>query len=179
MALRAIVQQADTPRLIAMYDSEKDHELRELLLRQIAQRDDQQARQKLASIAKQDPDSDLRETAVRYLAQRSDTAAVVELYDGQKDAEVKGVILRELGKRSDPAARQKLVAIVKTETDEDLQTAAVRALAQRATTQELIDLFDGVRDSDVREALDQGARQTQGRARAEQAARYRGREIRR
>ncbi len=122
MALRAIVQQADTPRLIAMYDSEKTHELREVILRHIAQRDDQQARQKLVSIAKQDADSDLRETAVRYLAQRSDTAAVVELYDGQKDPEVKEVILRELGKRSDPAARQKLVAIVKTETDEDLQT---------------------------------------------------------
>ncbi|MGH8518628.1 MAG: HEAT repeat domain-containing protein, partial [Panacagrimonas sp.] len=63
------------------------------------------------------------------------------------------VILRQLGQRSDAAARQKLITIVKTESDEDVQTAAVRALAQRATTQELIDLFDGVRDSDVREAL--------------------------
>jgi HEAT repeats len=153
MALRAIIQQADTPKLVAMYDAEKNQEFRELILRHIAQHDDQQARQKLTAVAKQDPDPEMREVAIRHIAQRSDTAALVELYDTQKDTEIKEVVIRQLGQRSDVPSRQKLIAIVKSETDEDLQTTAVRALGQRATTQELIDLFDGVRDAEVREAL--------------------------
>jgi hypothetical protein len=153
MALRAIIREADTPKLVAMYDAEKDQEFREIILRQIAQRDDQQARQKLSTVAKQDPDPEMREVAIRHVAQRSDTAALVELYDGQKDTEVKEIVIRQLGQRSDAPSRQKLIAIVKTETDEDLQETAVRALGQRATTQELIDLFDGMRDAEVREAI--------------------------
>jgi hypothetical protein len=153
MALRAIIREADTPKLITMYDAEKDPEFREIILRQIAQRDDQPARQKLSAVAKQDADPEMREIAIRHIAQRSDTAALVELYDGQKDTDVKEIVIRQLGQRSDAPSRQKLLAIVRTETDDDLQETAVRALGQRATTQELIDLFDGVRDSEVREAL--------------------------
>ena len=139
LALRALLQQADTPRLISMFYAEKNADHRELILRHIAQRDDQPSRQKLLAVAKQDPDPDVQEKAIRLYAQRVDTPALVELYDTQKDTDTREIVLRQLGQRSDAAARQKLIAIAKTETDEDLQTTAVRALANRATTQELMD----------------------------------------
>ncbi len=154
MALRAIIQQADTPKLVAMYDSEKNQEFREIILRQIAQRDDQQARQKLIAVAKQDADPEMREdghpprrAAERYGRHSSSCTTDRRIRRSRRSSSGSSV------SGATPASRQKLVAIVKTETDEDLQTTAVRALGQRATTQELIELFDGVRDSEVREAL--------------------------
>jgi hypothetical protein len=153
LALRALVQQAETPKLIAMYDAEKTQEHRELILRHLANRGDQQAREKLIAVARQDADMDLRERAVRLLGAHGESSVLIELYDQQKDREIKEVILRQLGQRSDAASRQKLLAIVKGETDGDLRETAVRALAAHAPTSLLIELFDTVRDATVRETV--------------------------
>jgi hypothetical protein len=127
IALRALIQEADTPRLIAMYDAEKNADHRELILRHLSSRGDQQARQKLVAVARQDADLELRERAVRLLGAQGESPLLIELYDEQKDREIQEVILRQLGQRSDAAARQKLLAIVKGETDDGLQEVAVRA----------------------------------------------------
>jgi hypothetical protein len=153
MALRALVRQADTPKLIAMYDAEKDPEHRELILRHLADRGDKQAREKVIAVARQDPDADLRERAVRLLGAHGESSVLIELYDQQKDAEIKEVILRQFGQRDDAASRQKLLAVVKGETDSDLRETATRALAAHAPTSFLIELFDTVRDATVRETL--------------------------
>jgi uncharacterized protein YfeS len=153
IALRALIQEADTPRLIAMYDAEKNADHRELILRHLSSRGDQQARQKLVAVARQDADLELRERAVRLLGAQGESPLLIELYDEQKDREIQEVILRQLGQRSDAAARQKLLAIVKGETDDGLQEVAVRALATHAPTALLIELFDTVRDADVRETI--------------------------
>jgi hypothetical protein len=59
-----------TDELVRLYDSIADHELRDRLIRLMAERGDAVALDKLEKIATGDPDSDLRERARRKLAER-------------------------------------------------------------------------------------------------------------
>jgi hypothetical protein len=151
LALRALVEDADIPKLVALYDSEKNTEHRELILRELGDRDTAEARKKLADIASRETDKELQETAVRLLAEQGDTPAVIAMYDAQKDPELKEVILRELGDRSEAAARQKLVSIMRGDSDPEMREAAARAVAEEASTKTLIELFDSIPNRDVRE----------------------------
>ena len=151
LALRALVEDADIPKLVALYDGEKNTEHRELILRELGDRDTAEARKKLADIASRETDKELQETAVRLLAEQGDTPAVIAMYDAQKDPELKEVILRELGDRSDAAAQQKLVSIMRGDSDPELREAAARAVAEEASTKTLIELFDSIPNLDVRE----------------------------
>jgi hypothetical protein len=151
LALRALVQDADIPKLVALYDSEKNTEHRELILRELGDRDTAEARKKLADIASRETDKELQETAVRLLAEQGDTPAVIAMYDAQKDPELKEVILRELGDRSEAAAQQKLVSIMRGDSDPEMREAAARAVAEEASTRTLIELFDSIPNRDVRE----------------------------
>jgi hypothetical protein len=153
LALRALVEDADIPKLVALYDSEKDTEHRELILRELGDRDTAEARKKLTDVASRETDKELQETAVRLLAEQGDTPAVIAMYDAQKDPELKEVILRELGDRSDAAAQQKLVSIMRGDGDPELREAATRAIAEEASTKTLIELFDTIPNMDVREIL--------------------------
>ncbi|HEX2443380.1 MAG TPA: HEAT repeat domain-containing protein [Vicinamibacterales bacterium] len=153
LALRALVEDADIPKLVALYDGEKNTEHRELILRELGDRDSAEARKKLADVASRETDKELQETAVRLLAEQGDTTAVIAMYDAQKDPELKEVILRELGDRSDAAAQQKLVSIMRGDGDPELREAAARAIADEAPTKMLIELFDSIPNMDVREIL--------------------------
>ena len=152
LALRALVEDADIPKLVTLYDGEKSTE-RELILRELGDRDSAEARKKLADVASRETDKELQETAVRLLAEQGDTTAVIAMYDAQKDPELKEVILRELGDRSDAAAQQKLVSIMRGDGDPELREAAARAIADEAPTKMLIELFDSIPNMDVREIL--------------------------
>ena len=147
------MEDADIPKLVALYDSEKNTEHRELILRELGDRDTAEARKKLTDVATRETDKELQETAVRLLAEQGDTAAVVAMYDAQKDPELKEVILRELGDRSDAAAQQKLISIMRGDGDPELREAATRAIAEEASTKTLIELFDSIPNMDVREIL--------------------------
>jgi HEAT repeats len=151
LALRALVEDADIPKLVALYDSEKNTEHRELILRELGDRDTAEAQKKLADIASRETDKELQETALRLLAEQGDTPAVIAMYDAQKDPELKEVILRELGDRSEAAAQQKLVSIMRGDSDPELREAAARAVAEEASTKTLIELFDSIPNRDVRE----------------------------
>jgi hypothetical protein len=153
LALRALVEDADIPKLVALYDSEKDTEHRELILRELGDRDTAEARKKLTDVASRETDKELQETAVRLLAEQGDTPAVIAMYDAQKDTELKEVILRELGDRSDAAAQQKLVSIMRGDGDPELRETATRALIEDAPTKVLIELFDSIPSLEVREIL--------------------------
>jgi hypothetical protein len=151
LALRALVEDADIPKLVALYDSEKNTEHRELILRELGDRDTAEARKKLSDIASRETDKELQETAVRLLAEQGDTPAVIAMYDAQKDPELKEVILRELGDRSEATAQQKLVSIMRGDSDPEMREAAARAVAEEASTKTLIELFDSIPNRDVRE----------------------------
>ncbi len=65
-ALRVLSEAGmSTPDLVALYDAIHDSELRDRLIRLLAERGDRDARAKLADIATNDPDPDLRERARR------------------------------------------------------------------------------------------------------------------
>jgi hypothetical protein len=151
LALKALVEDADLPKLVALYNSEKNAEHRELILRELGDRDTAEARKTLADVASRETDEELKETAVRLLAEHGDTPAVIAMYDAQKDPELKEVILRELGDRSEAAAQQKLVSIMRGDSDPEMRETAARAVAEEASTKALIELFDSIPDRDVRE----------------------------
>jgi len=56
--------------LIELYDTITDSDLKETVIRQLADRNDAKSEQKLLAIVKSEPDRDLRATAIRHLIRR-------------------------------------------------------------------------------------------------------------
>ena len=108
---------AGSSTLIALYDSSRDTETKEVILGFLAERNDSVSREKLLSVARRDTDPELREVAIRQLAERGQTALLIELYDGEQDTDVKETILHLLGERDDEAALKKLIEAARTATD--------------------------------------------------------------
>jgi hypothetical protein len=70
-ALRALDESGIRPEeLVRLYDTIADRDLRDRLIRLMAERGDTVSRDKLARIVREDPDADLRERARRKLAER-------------------------------------------------------------------------------------------------------------
>jgi hypothetical protein len=60
----------------------------------------------------------------------SATATLISLYDNARDADAKETIVRHLAERGDPAAIAKVIAIAKSDADNDLRQAAIRQIAK-------------------------------------------------
>ena len=117
--------------LIQLYDSSRDADTKETILRTLAEIHDARAVEKLKSVAAGDPDSDLRERAIRLLAERSEVSFLVQIYDAEKDADVKDRVLRLLAERDDETARKKLLAVAQSDPDRDLRERAIRELGRQ------------------------------------------------
>jgi len=131
-AIRRLAERGQTPLLVELYDAEKDADVKETILRRLGERDDDAARKKVLAVAKTEADTNVRERAIRLLAERGHTTLLLELYDAEKDTDVKEMILKRLAERGDEAARKKLFAVARDESNPDLQEAAIRAIARMA-----------------------------------------------
>jgi len=132
VAIRHLAERGETAVLLDLFDAEKDADLKETILRQLAERDDDVSRKKLLEVARSEKNAELRETAVRLLAERGNVAALIALFDAEKDADLKETIVRLLEESNDPKATEKLLAIARSDPDEDVRDAALRVVAERA-----------------------------------------------
>jgi HEAT repeat protein len=147
-----------TATLISLYDGTTDDaDTKETIIRHLSERGDAAAMAKIASIAKSDPDIDMRETAIRQIAAHArDSGALIQLYDEQRETELKEAVLRHLGERGDDKATAKLIAIAKSDVDDDLRETAVRRLASvsgEARTTLLIEIYHASTSTDLKEAI--------------------------
>jgi HEAT repeat protein len=131
-AIRLLAERGQTSLLVELYDGEKDPAVKETILRRLGERDDEVARKKILTVAKTGESADLRERAIRLLAERGHTSLLIELYDAEKNNEVKETILRRFSERDDEASRKKLFAVARDASNPNLQEAAIRAIAKLA-----------------------------------------------
>jgi uncharacterized protein YrzB (UPF0473 family) len=131
-AIRLIAERGDTGLVLQLFDAEKNSDIKETLLRLVAERDDDVSRKKLLEVARTEKDPELRETAVRLIGERGNVSALITLFDGEKDADVKETIVRLLEESSDAKATEKLLAIARSDPDENVREVALRVIAERA-----------------------------------------------
>jgi HEAT repeat protein len=100
----------------------------------------------LVSIASSETErSDLRATAMRRIGASMSIADLGRLYDGATQQRFRQEIISVLGKRTEDAATDKLIAIVKTGTDPSLRRSAISALAGKndpRATQLLLEIIN-------------------------------------
>ncbi len=118
----------------------------------------------LVDIVKRDSDPNVREEALQGICRlRSDASinALIQLYDGTSDAKVKGEIIPYLLRREGRDSKvdtskavAKLIAIAKSEQNEDLRNKAVRYLGNVKGddgANALIQIYDGLQDQKMKQ----------------------------
>jgi beta-lactamase regulating signal transducer with metallopeptidase domain/HEAT repeat protein len=130
----------------------------------------------LVEVVKRDSDPNVREEALQGICRlRSDASinALVQLYDGTSDVKVKGEIipylLRREGRDSkvdNSRAVAKLIAIAKSEQNDDLRNKAVRylgAVKGDDGANALIQIYDGLQDQKMKQYVIRSLAQNRSR----------------
>lgn len=142
-----------------IYEAERDREVKEQVLRSVAQSVSPRAYARLLEVSRGESDPQLRQAAIRRLARRDEGQALQDLprlLPGERDKEVRGIILRALSQIDDPRARAALAEVARTEADADTRVRALRALAQFDDAESvglLVKLYDAERDEQLRSGL--------------------------
>jgi tetratricopeptide (TPR) repeat protein len=111
------------------------------------------ARQIIADIATKNPNPDLRYAAIRHLGTRPDTESqkvLSDAYGSTTDTATKRYILRSLMSGN---ARDKLLAIAKSEKSPELRSEAARQLGNIRGTTELEELYRTETDKAVKQQI--------------------------
>ena len=131
-AIRTLAEMGDFTYLRSAYRTLGDDDLRERILRSVAEGGGSETQGWLREVVRDSKErSALRDRAVRSLAESgAPTSELIALYDGVADRTVRDRLVSLLAERGDRAARDKLRSIAADDPDEDLRRRAVRKLAE-------------------------------------------------
>lgn len=149
---------ASLDELIRIYDADKTKEIRSMVLRALAAREDGRARAKLWEIARQGETPELRVEAIRRLSDRKEVQLdeLLQLYTGESDLRIKQSLLRVFADVNDPRAQAKLLDIARAGESIDLRGYAIRQLGNKddeQTVTQLIALYDSEQNLQVKAVL--------------------------
>jgi HEAT repeat protein len=119
--------------LLQLYTGETNVQIKQGLLRVIADSNDPKAQGKLFEIARGNDAIELRMYALRQLGDKDDEQTVnqlVSFYDAEQNVQVRMALLRAFGDSSQKSAVHKLMAIAKNDPSVELRKAAVRFLGE-------------------------------------------------
>lgn len=156
--------------LSQLYDSERDEEVKQVILGMIGRQSGAEATAKIMQVAKSDPSAEMRQIAISLLSRREDAQsidAIIQLYDTERTQEVKESILVLLYRRAEnnkagqpgpgsAAALRKLMEIARNEPDADTRQSAIHWLSRRGGPEALatlIQLYDSEKSDDVKEGI--------------------------
>ena len=150
--------EANTAELVKIYDADKTREIRYQVLRALADRDDAAARAKLVEIAKQGETPELRFMAMRVLIDhgRMSLDDLLQIYNTEKDPQIKQSLLRTFADSRDPRAQAKLLEIARGSDSVELRSYAIRWLGDRddeQTVGQLVAMYDGEQNQQLKMAL--------------------------
>ena len=150
--------EANTAELVKIYDADKTREIRYQVLRALADRDDVAARAKLVEIAKQGETPELRFMAMRVLIDhgRMSLDDLLQIYNTEKDPQIKQGLLRTFADSRDPRAQAKLLEIARGSDSVELRSYAIRWLGDRddeQTVGQLVAMYDGEQNQQLKMAL--------------------------
>jgi len=118
-AINSIANRPGEPAVDALfriYDSSQELEIRKSVVSGFGNRKSERAGAKLVEIARSSDNIDLRKIAVRGIGRRGGENAVdtlMNLYDSEKNEEVKDTIMNTFGSMRDPRVIDKLITIAK------------------------------------------------------------------
>jgi len=117
--------------LIQLYSSETSVQIKQGLLRALANSNDPRARAKLFEIARGNDAIELRMYAVRQLGEKDDEVTVdqlVAMYDSEQNPQIRTALMRGFGDSKQKSAVRKLMTIARSDPSVELRKAAVRYL---------------------------------------------------
>ncbi|MGH9944094.1 MAG: HEAT repeat domain-containing protein [Pyrinomonadaceae bacterium] len=162
-AIRVLGEDGDAApfdTLMQIYQADARREIKEQIIRALAEMENPAARAKLLEIARSaGSDTELRKTAIRRLVERESDATIDELmgiYTAERDMEVKQQILRAFGDMNNTRARAKLAEAARGESDLELRKTAIRRLGESDDTAALdllLGLYDAERSVEIKEQL--------------------------
>jgi HEAT repeat protein len=149
---------ASLDELIRIYDADKSREIRSQILRVLAERDDQRARNKLFEIARQGETPELRVEAIRRLGEneRISLDELLQLYTSETNMEIKQALLRVFAESNDPRAQAKLYEIARGNESAELRGYAIRRLGEKdddATVSQLVSLYDAEQNMQIKMSI--------------------------
>ena len=119
--------------MLQLYTGETSVQIKQGLLRVIADSDDPRARGKLFDIARGNDAIELRTYAVRQLGEKDDEQTVdqlVSFYDAEQNMQIRMSLLRAFGDSKQKSAVRKLMQIARNDASVELRKAAVRYLGE-------------------------------------------------
>lgn len=119
--------------LLQLYTGETNVQIKQGLLRVIADSSDPKAQGKLFDIARGNDAIELRMYALRQLGEKDDEQTInqlVSFYDAEQNVQVRMALLRAFGDSRQKVAVRKLMTIAKNDPSVELRKAAVRFLGE-------------------------------------------------
>lgn len=156
LALRGIMQsdpEAAVPVIERMLQGNSNVRVKDRALFVLSQSRSPRARDIITGVATNASNPELRLSAVRYLGMRQDPESLkvlADLYSSQNDVDVRRAILRSFGAAN---ARDRLLAVAKTEKTPELRMMAVQQLGAARAATELEELYRSETDKDVKQRI--------------------------
>jgi len=156
LALRGIMQsdpEAAVPVIERMLQGNSNVRVKDRALFVLSQSRSPRARDIITGVATNASNPELRLSAVRYLGMRQDPESLkvlADLYSSQSDVDVRRAILRSFGAAG---ARDRLLAVAKTEKTPELRITAVQQLGAARAAAELEELYRSESDKDVKQRI--------------------------
>ena len=156
LALRGIMQsdpEAAVPVIERMLQGNSNVRVKDRALFVLSQSRSPRAREIITGVATNASNPELRLSAVRYLGMRQDPESLkvlADLYGSQSDVDVRRAILRSFGAAG---ARDRLLAVAKTEKTPELRMTAVQQLGAARAAAELEELYRSETDRDVKQRI--------------------------
>ena len=156
LALRGIMQsdpESAVPVIERMLQGNSNVRVKDRALFVLSQSRSPRARDIITGVATNASNPELRLSAVRYLGMRQDPESLkvlADLYSSQSDVDVRRAILRSFGAAG---ARDRLLAVAKTEKTPELRMMAVQQLGAARGAAELEELYRSETDKDVKQRI--------------------------
>jgi HEAT repeat protein len=126
--------EAVVDELMRLYDADQSADVKAQILKAFSEMDNARARAKLMEVARGGSDIELRAFAIRRLADNGDSPQTIEmlinLYDTEKNPEIKGALLHALGESHQKAALHKLMDIARRDPSVEFRKFAIKMIGE-------------------------------------------------
>jgi HEAT repeat protein len=145
--------------LLNLATTSDDQEVAKAALRALANHRNQKAKDSIGSLALSAKSPLIRRDAIYFLGERRDDASIdrlISLYDNDPDPEIKKHALYAMSRSSNPKARQKVMEVARSSSNEEARVQALQWLDDRADESfiaELVKLYQTDKSAKVRKQI--------------------------
>jgi HEAT repeat protein len=142
--------------LRSIYQSDRDADVKQQVLHALSEMEGARSRALLLEVARNQSESlQLRLMAIHWLGERGDSAFadLSQIYDAERDRQIRVQVLHAFSEMDDPRAAQKLAEVARSGDDMQLRMSAIHWLGEKegeAVVDELIRIYDADQSGEVK-----------------------------